>query len=368
MTARPPYVVHWSEIQEEDDSMYPGSSERHSIGSPLGKHTGLTQVGVHHELLLPGRRTSWPHAEGDEDELVYVIEGHPHVWIDGVVHSLRPGDAVGFPCGTGIAHTFLNDTERPVRLLAIGLASTKGHRVHYPLHAVRNEQLGEARWLDVPTRAMGPHDGSPSGIPTPRRDRMPAETRREVPVLETSSLRLRPHELRDAQSIFTMRRSEGALDHLSFPRPERVEEITPIVHRIRAENGWSVFAWVIETKADARFVGAMGVLRIDAPGLLRGPLGERGGMAEIGAEIDHAFRAKHVVREAGEAVVRFAFETLGFHRLEVRTSPRNVGAIRAAEAMGFQREGLLRANARRPDGTFADTLVLSRLSFPEEKG
>jgi uncharacterized cupin superfamily protein/RimJ/RimL family protein N-acetyltransferase len=363
VTTRPPFIVHWSEIQEDDDSMYPGSSERHSIGSPLGKHTGLTQLGVHHELLPPGRRTSWPHAEGDEDELVYVLEGHPRVWIDGVVHALRPGDAVGFPCGTGIAHTFLNDTERPVRLLAVGLASAKGHRVHYPLHPGRNEQLGEARWLDVPARELGPHDGLPFGIATPRRERTAAETRREVPVLETASLRLRPHELRDAHSIFAMRRSEGALDHLSFARPESVDEITPTVMRVMAENGWSVFAWVIETREDARFVGAMGVIRLDAPGLLRG---EPGGMAEVGAEIDHAFRAKHVVREAGEAVGRFAFETLGFHRLEVRTSPKNVGAIRAAEAMGFEREGVLRKSFRHPDGTFTDTMLLSRIAPQKE--
>ncbi len=363
MSSRPPYIVHWSEIQDDDDSTYPGSEERLSIGSPIGKHTGLTQLGFHHELLLPGRRTSWPHAEADEDELVYVLEGHPHVWIDGVMHALRPGDAVGFPCGTGIAHTFLNETERPVRLLAAGLASQKQHRIHYPRHEARNHALGDRHWADVPTRAMGPHDGTPSGLPSPRRERLPKETRREVPVLETASLRLRPYEARDASPLFAMRRSEGALDHLSFARPERLEEITPIVSRVMAESGWSVFAWVIETRDDRRFVGAMGVLRIDAPGLLRG---ERGGMAEVGAEIDRAFRAKHVVREAGDAVVRFAFETLGFHRLEVRTSPENVGAIRAAEALGFEREGRLRANVKRRDGSWGDTLVLSRISLPKE--
>jgi uncharacterized cupin superfamily protein len=141
---RPPFILHWQEIQDPDDASYPGSRELLSIGSPLGRRTGLTQIGVHHELLLPGRRTSWPHAEADEDELVYVLEGFPHVWIDGVLHALRPGDAVGFPCGTGIAHTFLNDGEHPVRLLCVGRASAKGHRVHYPLHPARNAEIGEA--------------------------------------------------------------------------------------------------------------------------------------------------------------------------------------------------------------------------------
>ena len=37
-------------------------------------------------------------------EVLNVLEGYPHAWIDGELHALRPGDAVGFPCGTGIAH------------------------------------------------------------------------------------------------------------------------------------------------------------------------------------------------------------------------------------------------------------------------
>jgi uncharacterized cupin superfamily protein len=72
---------------------------------------------VHYEILPPGRRTSFPHAEHDEEELIFVLEGTPDVWIDGEMFRLTEGDAVGFPSGTGIAHTFINDTEIDVRLL-----------------------------------------------------------------------------------------------------------------------------------------------------------------------------------------------------------------------------------------------------------
>ena len=30
----------------------------------LGRRLGLTRIGIHHVRLLPGRRTSYPHAEG----------------------------------------------------------------------------------------------------------------------------------------------------------------------------------------------------------------------------------------------------------------------------------------------------------------
>lgn len=158
---RPPFIKHYSELQGEDDSRYPGSDELHSIGAPFGKAFGLQRLGVHHEILPPGRRTSWPHAERDEEELVYVLEGTPDAWIDGQLYRLAPGDCVGFPAGTGISHTFLNNTEGDVRLLVVGEASTPGHQVFYPLHHVRNEELGEALWRDPPARDLGPHDGLP---------------------------------------------------------------------------------------------------------------------------------------------------------------------------------------------------------------
>lgn len=359
---RPAFIVHWEEIQEPDDAHYPASSELLSIGSPLGRHTGLTQLGVHHELLLPGRRTSWPHAEADEDELVFVLEGYPHVWIDGELHALRPGDAVGFPCGTGIAHTFLNDGEDPVRLLAVGLASRKGNRVHYARHPERNREIGPAHWHDVPQRPGGPHDGVPAGPATPRREGTPPPERRgEVPVLETARLRLRPHEPRDAAAFFLMRTREGALDHMIARAPSEVSEIAARVRRIIAQNGWRHFAWIAEERESGAFVGAFGIIRIEAPGLFRGRA-EPGGTAEIGAEIDRPFWGRGHAREAGEAVIDFAFRTLGLHRLEIRTAPENVAALKAAQALGFQREGRLRETARHPDGRYVDTIVLSRLA------
>src|SRR3954463_6212335 len=112
MAQRPDFIKHYRDIQKPAAFQYSGSDEQHSIGAPFGQTFGLQRLGIHHEVLPPGHRTSWPHAEEDEEELVYVIEGEPDVWIDGELHRLAPGDGVGFPCGTGISHTFINNTER----------------------------------------------------------------------------------------------------------------------------------------------------------------------------------------------------------------------------------------------------------------
>lgn len=161
---RPDFVRHWQEIQDADDSHYPGSRELMSIGSPFGRAFGLTRLGIHHELLPPGRRTSWPHAEKMEEEFVYVIEGAPDVWLDGELHRLAPGDAVGFPAGTGIAHTFINNTAANVRLLVVGERSRPDNQVHYPLHPARNAEISAQHWADAPARRLGAHDGIPDRL------------------------------------------------------------------------------------------------------------------------------------------------------------------------------------------------------------
>lgn len=164
MTDRPSFIKHWRDVVEQDDASYPGSDELLSVGAPLGRATGLTRIGVHYERLPPGRRTSWPHAESDEEEFVFVVEGCPQVWLDGELFALYPGTAVGFPAGTGIAHTFINDSDDEVVLLVVGEASKPSNRIHYPLHPKRNAELGAGHWRDAPARDLGPHDGLPAAV------------------------------------------------------------------------------------------------------------------------------------------------------------------------------------------------------------
>jgi uncharacterized cupin superfamily protein/catechol 2,3-dioxygenase-like lactoylglutathione lyase family enzyme len=158
MTERPDCIRHYSEIQDPDNSHYPDSDELLSIGSPFARRFGLTRLGIHHLLLPAGRRTSFPHAESAEEEFVYVIEGYPDVWLDGALHPLVPGDAVGFPAGTGQSHSFLNNSDRDVRLLVVGEPAKAENRILYPLNPEHQATRTDA-WIDPPARAMGPHDG-----------------------------------------------------------------------------------------------------------------------------------------------------------------------------------------------------------------
>ena len=157
---RPPFIGNYRDFIQPDDCTYPGSHELLGVGSPVGRLLGLLKIGLHVEELPPGRRTSWPHAESEEEEFIFVLEGTPQVWVDGRVYDLSPGDLAAFPSGTGIAHTFLNNSAETVRLLVGGEAKSTNH-IFYPLHPARNEECRQKGflWDDPPSRDRGDHDG-----------------------------------------------------------------------------------------------------------------------------------------------------------------------------------------------------------------
>jgi uncharacterized cupin superfamily protein len=157
---RPVFVVSASDVAEVS-GRYTGDDEVFSFGRAIGKAVGLQRIGVHLERLPPGHRTSYPHAESDEEEFVYVIEGEVELWLDGELHPMRAGDFAGFVAGTGIAHTVINDSRGEAVLLVGGERTKKSNRIHYPLNPGREKQLGEEWWDEVPPRKLGPHDGKP---------------------------------------------------------------------------------------------------------------------------------------------------------------------------------------------------------------
>ena len=159
---RPPFILSSKDLPEEP-GQYPDSDEVLSFGKPIGKLAGLLRLGLHLERLPPGHRTSYPHAEQNEEEFVYVLEGEVDAWVDGELHPMQAGELAAFPAGTGINHTFINNSEREALLLVGGEASKRDTKIYYPLNPERKGQVAWSQWWeDVPKRVMGPHDGKPN--------------------------------------------------------------------------------------------------------------------------------------------------------------------------------------------------------------
>jgi len=161
MPKRPPFIVAAADVPEQRHR-YPDSAEEMAPYRPLGRAAGLLELGVRLVRLLPGTRTSYPHAESAEEEFAYVIEGEVSAWIDGEIHPMKAGDFVAFPAGTGIAHTLINDGDREAVLLAGGHAYDPKGKVFYPKDPQRRADMVWSRsWDDAPARPRGPHDGKP---------------------------------------------------------------------------------------------------------------------------------------------------------------------------------------------------------------
>ena len=164
MRTRPSFIRSASEVPERTH-VYPQSIEEMGPVRRLGKEAGLQRIGINIQRLPPGHRSSWPHAEENEEEFVYVISGEVQAWVDGTVYPMVAGDLAAFPAGTGISHCFINNGTQEVVLLVGGEAPKKGSRIFYPLNPSRRADMESSNWWhDAPANTLGPHDGLPDAL------------------------------------------------------------------------------------------------------------------------------------------------------------------------------------------------------------
>jgi uncharacterized cupin superfamily protein len=96
----------------------------------LGDVFGLSNFGVNLTELAPGGESALLHRHSKQDEMVFIVQGHPTLRTDDGEEVLAPGMCAGFPAG-GAAHHLINRTEAPVVYLEIG-DRTPGDEGSYP--------------------------------------------------------------------------------------------------------------------------------------------------------------------------------------------------------------------------------------------
>lgn len=109
-------------------------------------------------------------------------------------------------------------------------------------------------------------------------------------------------------------------------------------------------AWHVFARDDGGWAGRIDVHTIDHDAQ-RGEIGYVGHLARSG---------QGLMREAALAVLQACW-ALGFQRIEAMSDARNARALRFAESIGLQREGLLRRHERDPQGRWCDVVILAAL-------
>lgn len=102
--------------------------------------------------------------------------------------------------------------------------------------------------------------------------------------------------------------------------------------------------------ADGGWVGRIDVHTIDF----------KAARGEIGYVGHQQRRGQGLMREASLAVIDLCF-ALGFERIEAMSDARNARALHFADALGMQREGVMRRHERDVQGQFCDMVLYAML-------
>jgi len=150
METNEPLPVSIDDLPEVESS-YPAPFDREKLAysKDVGTALGTIAMGMHHERLPPGRRTTFTHAHSHEEEVIVVLSGECRMRIvprEGEPYelTLRPMSAISFRPGTGIAHTFVNRSAADCTLLVVGTRNS-ADRIFYPEDSAYDSHLRQLR-------------------------------------------------------------------------------------------------------------------------------------------------------------------------------------------------------------------------------
>jgi len=167
-----------------------------------------------------------------------------------------------------------------------------------------------------------------------------------------SDLEIRLVEERHAPAIF--QRIQTERDHLAEWLPwveatTAVSDVESFIVKSRARfagnNGFDAGIWLA-----GEFVGGIGLHYYDWDNR----------RTEIGYWLSQSVTGRGLMTDCCRALIRYLFEDLHFHRIEIRCATGNVRSRRIPERLGFTHEGTLR-RAQFLNGRYTDLAVYGLL-------
>ena len=145
--------------------------------------------------------------------------------------------------------------------------------------------------------------------------------------LRTERLLLRPFIESDADDVFAYARLENWSRYLlpRVPYPYSRDDAVEFISRTLSTSWEDEANWAFVL--DDRVIGSASLEPLD-----------QAGVAEIGYGLSPEHWGRGLMTEAGDAIVRYAFDVRGFETLVARADVRNAGSWRVMEKLGMSRE------------------------------
>jgi ribosomal-protein-alanine N-acetyltransferase len=175
-----------------------------------------------------------------------------------------------------------------------------------------------------------------------------SDWKQALPVLTGSLVTLRELRISDATSLLAMLSTEEVARFIS-PPPTTVEGFARFIAWTRRQRANGTYACFAVTLAGHDTAIGIFQVRETEPGFAT---------AEWGFALGSAFWGTGLFQEGAELVLRFAFDTVGVHRLEARAALKNGRGNGALRKVGAVQEGVLRRSFLR-NGEYLDQALYS---------
>ena len=172
----------------------------------------------------------------------------------------------------------------------------------------------------------------------------------DIPTIETTRLILRKLTLVDAEDVFGYASDPDVAEMTTWEPHTSLEDSRTFLAGVRRQyRDGDGGPWGIVLKERDHVIGTIGLSVVSWHA-----------RAELGYAIGKQWWGRGYTTEAGQAALRFGFESLRLNRIEARCLPTNVASERVMQKLGMHAEGLLREHMY-AKGRFHDFKLYSLL-------
>ncbi|MBQ9429630.1 MAG: GNAT family N-acetyltransferase [Clostridia bacterium] len=153
----------------------------------------------------------------------------------------------------------------------------------------------------------------------------------KIPNFKTERLLLRPMQMMDAFDMYEYARLQTTTRYLLWsPHPDLEYTKNYLSFVLGKYRAGDFYDWAITRLSDGKMIGTCGFARIDPTNNL----------GEIGYVVNPAYHNQGYATEAVRQIIRFGFESLGFHRIEGKYMEGNDASFAVMKKCGLRFEGM----------------------------